>query len=85
MIASGSSQPSPHKDFDVQNSEERRERIENEVKRVKNANSVLILGSGVVGIETAGVVAEAFKGTGKRVGLLTRSKQLLSVFPEKAH
>lgn len=39
----------------------------------------------MVGIEVCGALAEIFKAEGKRIGLLTRSKTLLSVMPPKAH
>ena len=85
VIASGSTQPQPHKDKDCKTMEVRKASLRELVEKAKKAKAILVVGSGIVGIEVAGELSDVCKTSGQKLGLVTRSKTLLSTFPAKAH
>jgi NADH dehydrogenase FAD-containing subunit len=50
---------------------------------IKNASSVLVVGTGATGLEVAGILEEKF-GNEKQIGLMSRGNKLLSVYNSQA-
>lgn len=82
VIATGSNYPRPAK-FDAENKEEGTKEIIRQREAVKNAQKILIVGGGPVGIELAGEIATVYENK-KEVTLVHGEDNLLSPnFPNK--
>lgn len=64
VIATGSAQPAPHKDFESKTPEVRKAKIKSEVERLTTTKSALIVGGGVVGVEIACELADKMQERG---------------------
>jgi NADH dehydrogenase FAD-containing subunit len=83
-LCTGSVQPYPHKDFESKTREERKAKLQEEVKKARNAKAILVVGGGIVGVEVAGELADRKKESGQRIAILNRPATLIPECPPAA-
>jgi NADH dehydrogenase FAD-containing subunit len=80
ILATGFHYPLPVKNNDALILDDRKKQIKEEAQKIMNASSILVVGSGAVGVEFVGELYHQY-GDKKRIGIATRGSRLLSHFP----